>query len=105
MSSQEPPTEEKYQDETYEGVYILDNTPIKFELSKGTNRENVPFFSIVFSDSDPEILIKLKNVFGERFFLHEGVYSLFLDINEKSFEQLKTIISSDSSRQSGLKSS
>jgi hypothetical protein len=80
--------------ETYEGVYKLDNTPIKFKICKGTNRGDVPVFNITFSDSDPQILIKLKNVFGvERFFLNRGgVHSLVVDINENSFEQLKDII-------------
>jgi hypothetical protein len=50
--------------ETYEGVYKLDNTPIKFVIHKGTDHENEPVFFILFRDSDDKILNKLKFVFG-----------------------------------------
>jgi hypothetical protein len=104
MSSQEPLTKEPYNDDKYEGVYILDNTPIKFEIIKRNYfNPNKTTYLIVFSDSDPEILSVFAKFFGERFFLHEGVYSLFLDINENLFEQLKTIINGRST-QSGLES-
>jgi hypothetical protein len=87
--------------EDYEGVYKLDNTPIKFVIRKGTT-ENAPFFCI-FRDSDPEILNKLNFVFGGNGInMHNGSYSLFLHINEKSFEKLKSIITTGSSPQSGL---
>ena len=92
-------------EEEYKGVYKLDNTPIKFVISKDTNHGKEPIFFILFRDSDLERLNKIQIVFGGNgIYGHDGSYLLFLHINDNSFKQLKTIITTGSSPQSGLKS-